>query len=105
MSVKNMEIEAIRKAIGTPQFGTKNTIYITNKPTVFIRIKEYETGFTAEPPRKMIDVPKGVVVAMGGCGKKGDKMSAVCLNNYWGHMASTDLDHYANPIYVEAPEL
>lgn len=102
--IKDMTVEAIRTAIRTSSFGTKNTIYATNKPAVFIQLANYETGARLES-RKMIDLPTGTLVAMSGCGEKTGTMSTVCYAGHWGHVASRDLDHYANPIYAEAPDL
>ena len=98
-----MSVDSIREAIKTPNFGSKNTMYATNKPAVFIRLRDYTTREKVE--RLQIDLPTGTLVAMGGCGHKAPKMSTVCYAGHWGHLASRDLDHYANPIYVEAPDL
>ena len=102
-TVMDLTIAQIQEAIKTPNFSTKNAIYSVNKNTVFVRLINYSTGEQVTPT--FDDIPKGELVAMGGCGEKYPVMSPVVWGGFWGQIASNDLDHYANPVYSKAPEL
>lgn len=82
-----LSLEECQKACKSTSLTTANVMYKANKDTVLM------VG------ESLIDIDKGTVLAISGCGDLNPKGSSYFLyNDQWGSVPNDDVDHYANEI-------
>lgn len=90
MTVAEISAETLSKGL-----STANCIYASTRDTVAIM---QHTG-------EMIDIPKGSLIAVAGCGGLHISGSTYFrIGDKWGKIPNVDVVHYANPIMERVPE-